>query len=79
MTMARARWDSIARNAQHVLERKGQVGALVGRLALRDHPEPAEAQRVVDADAAGMVEPGAQCGDEGIEAGAPSAPPARSR
>lgn len=56
-------------NSEHVLQRIAQIGAFSGRCAMRHHPQAVQPQRMVDANAAGMIERGSQGANEAFEAG----------
>ena len=54
--------------AQEIVDRIGEISAVLGGRALRNQPEARQAHRVIDAHAAGMRHGGAQGRDERLEA-----------
>ena len=64
-----------SQDAHHVGKGHRQIGTLIGRSAVRDHPETAKPEGMVDADAPRMREDGAQRIDERRKA----LPPQRER
>ncbi len=57
-----------AEQAQQVVHRVIQVGAVGGRRAIGDHPQPLQAHDVINAQAAGVGEIGPEHFDEGAKA-----------
>ncbi len=70
MTIAFARCDSMARMRSRSVKGHGEIGAVAGLAALWNDPQSAQAEGVVDTDAARVRQACADGADEGVEAGA---------